>query len=284
MAKKEKNYTTNTYPAFPSPDTQTPQTGGSGGGAAADTTDLGSILSAIMEDYAPQLIEYKPADANSLSAQIAQWLRPLYDKSVSERQRLTEQNNAELDADAIARGMGSSTFVSDMKNRSFNSEAEDIAYIESEYGATLAKHLYDALQADKERQLEVETFNANAQNEAYAQAFDAATALYESYLNSVGSRSSSGSSSGSGSTQQSVAAPSDTRADRARSFVEALYDSIPATSAHDCELYMASANPRERERIYNGTDSKHIRMRAEIIKAVGAQKFRALKNRYPAER
>lgn len=149
------------------------------------------------EQYAPSLMEYTPVDMETLRQQIVSWLRPSYDKALKKQEKQAALYNGKLDADAWSRGMGSSTYVSDLKYRRQNELLENRADIEASYGAALAEQLYKAWEKERSYRLEVEEFNAKAQNEANAKALSAAEKLYQSYLDSLNSHSS-----GSGGTQQ----------------------------------------------------------------------------------
>ena len=141
-----------------------------------------SIYQRTQEQYAPQLVSYTPLDEKTLAERISAVLRPVYEKAISALFRGNRRADAELDADAISRGMGSSTFVTDVKRRQDNIAAEGARDLESEYGAQLADQLYKAMESERDKQLEVEKFNAQQKNDAMAQAFEMAKVLYEAYL------------------------------------------------------------------------------------------------------
>ena len=141
-----------------------------------------SIYQRMQEQYAPQLISYTPLDEKTLAERISAVLRPVYEKAISALFRGNRRSDAELDADAISRGMGSSTFVTDVKRRQDNIAAEGARDLENEYGAQLADQLYKAMDAERDKQLEVEKFNAQQKSESMAQAFEMAKVLYEAYL------------------------------------------------------------------------------------------------------
>ena len=132
--------------------------------------------------FAPEEIEYQAKSEEEIRNSIAGWLQPGYDEAISERKELTQQNNANLDADAIARGMGASTYVSDVKNRQQNAESSDIASLRANYGATLSKNVFDSMNAENEHVLEVKEFNAQQRQQAYEMAYQAALVLFEQYL------------------------------------------------------------------------------------------------------
>ena len=155
-----------------------------------------TIFEKTKKDYAPQLMNYTPLDEKTLAERISAVLRPVYDKAISAIFRGNRHADAELDADAISRGMGSSTFVTDVKRRQDSAAADDARDLESEYGAKLADQLYKAMEGERTRQFEVDKFNAQQQNAAMEQAFSAAKVLYDAYLAARAAQSSGGGGGG----------------------------------------------------------------------------------------
>lgn len=141
-----------------------------------------TIYQRMKEQYAPEKINYTPLDEQTLAERISKVLRPVYEKAISALFRGNKRQDAELDADAISRGMGSSTFVTDVKRRQDNLTTEGVRDLETEYGAKLADQLYKAMEGERDRQLEVDKFNAQQQSAALSQAFEAAKVLYEAYM------------------------------------------------------------------------------------------------------
>lgn len=277
MAKKDKNDSISSYPIKPTAEPEPDEKPHSSTTAAPD---FDSVFNSLVEAYSPELIDYEPVDGETLSSQIALWLRPAYEQSIDERERRTERDNAELDADAIARGMGGSTYVTDVKNRNFLDEAEDIAYIETEYGAALAKHLFDALEADRERASEAEAFNANAKNEAYQQAFNAATALYATYQSGGSSGGGgSGGGKGGGKTESETDGSTD-RAELAKKAFERLFGAIATPNKEDSYRLLNSMSPAERRRVFNGVGRENILIRGELIKSLGSEAYKSLREQY----
>ena len=152
-----------------------------------------TIYEKAKKDYAPQLMSYTPLDEGTLVERISAALRPVYDKAIAAIFRGNRRQDAELDADAISRGMGSSTFVSDLKRRQDSAAADDAKELETEYGAKLADQLYKAMEGERDRLFEVEKFNAQQQNAAMEQAFSAAKVLYEAYLAAKAAQTGGGS-------------------------------------------------------------------------------------------
>lgn len=106
------------------------------------------------EDYYTRLIEalhgYGIAltlpTLEELYGQLEQFLRPAIDSAIENRRQNSAATLAELDADAYSRGMGGSTYLSGIKQREYDAAAADIAMLEANYDAQLAKYLYDAVQ------------------------------------------------------------------------------------------------------------------------------------------
>ena len=133
-----------------------------------------TIYEKTKKDYVPQQMSYTPLDEKTLADRIGAALRPVYEKAIAAIFRGNKHADAELDADAISRGMGSSTFVSDLKRRQDNAAADDVKELESDYGAKLADQLNKAMEGERDRLLEVEKFNAQQRSLATEQAFSAA--------------------------------------------------------------------------------------------------------------
>ena len=78
-----------------------------------------------------------------ITDQLASVYRPQLEQAILSRYGATKKQKAAIDVDAASRGMGTSTWVTDAKNRIMNAEAADIAGLESDYASRLAG---DALQ------------------------------------------------------------------------------------------------------------------------------------------
>lgn len=143
--------------------------------------------------YAPTLMGYAETDMEALRETITAWLRPSYEQALKRQEKQAALYNGKLDADAWSRGMGSSTYVSDLKYRRQNELLENRANLEASYGAALAEQLYNAWEKQLEYRMEVEKFNAQAQNDANQKALTAAGNLYQSYLSSLNRGTGSGS-------------------------------------------------------------------------------------------
>lgn len=228
---------------------------GTGGLSDADRKVLDGYVQQLYSVYRPEKLTYEAADEDTLRDQIAAWLRPSYDSAIAARRDQTAAYRAELDADAIARGMGSSTYVTDVKSRQLADEAEDIATLEGEYGAQLGKLTMEAAEAERERELEVAIENQKQDQAAYMEAYQAALGLFDTYLKSRGG--------GGGGRGSSAAAD------------------VSGTTKRNCELFLAGLTGAERYDVYTGTDEQNTRYRNELIASVGYDGYLTLMTRYP---
>lgn len=218
--------------------------------AISDEDVLSGYVDEMYSRFAPQEVEYDARDEEEIRASVAAWLRPSYDQAIVNRQTQTRQNKANLDADAIARGMGASTYVTDVKNRQQNAEAGDIATIEADYGATLSKYVLDGVDSEQDRALEAQKFNASARQDAFDKAYSAALALFAQYKKSGGG------------------------AKKAKT---------PTTSKESCEAFLASLSGEERRTVYESTTAEGARYRAELIASVGTLGYIQLVGKYPSK-
>lgn len=160
--------------------------------------DYMSILNEVRGMLQPSTMSYTGPSRAELEA----GMRPSYDLAIEGRRKQTDTNKANIDVDAASRGMGSSTWTTDVKNRQQNAEASDIASLEAAY----AQQLLAALQQESQNRMAVDQFNANAQAQALQAALGLTGDLYGHRLNqlqlmeqSSSSGGRRGSSAGSGS-------------------------------------------------------------------------------------
>ena len=114
---------------------------------------------------------------DSITEQLSGVLRPQYERAIAQRYGATKQQKAAIDVDAASRGMGTSTWVTDAKNRIMNAEAADIAGMESDYASQLAgdalnqynNYLGDKLALDKYNQQLAQALGDDAYNRAMQQ-------------------------------------------------------------------------------------------------------------------
>ena len=225
---------------------------GSGSGGQDEADILSGLISEMYERFAPQEIDYNAKSEDEIRSSISAWLRPSYEQAITTRKEQTLTNKANLDADAIARGMGASTYVTDVKNRQQNAESSDIATMESDYGATLAKYVSEGVETENDRLLEVQKFNAEQRQDAYELAFSAAMELFPYYRKK---------SSGGGSGKTS---------------------GVTATSRQNVETFLGSLSKSERSEVYQGTTTAGAQYRAEIIASVGTTGYIQMQGKYPS--
>lgn len=204
--------------------------------------------------YKPDPLVYEEKSAEELRAQIEAWLRPSYERAILSRQERTQVYRAELDADAISRGMGSSSYVTDVKGRQMAEEAEDVAMLESDYGAALSKTLSEQLAAERERALEVAMQNKQNDYDAYMRAYNAALSMFAVYKAKGGGRSGGYYvSTGSG---------------------------VVATTPENCDAFLAMLSPAERMEVYSGSTAQGQRYKDELIASVGMEGYYKLRGKY----
>lgn len=220
--------------------------------AASDEDVLSSYIDDMYARYQPEELAFDEKSQSELSTAVAAWLRPGYDQAISNRALQTQRYRAETDADAIARGMGSSTYVTDVKNRQRNAEASDIASLESDYGATLAKYVSEGLETQNEQKLETASYNAEQRKNAYDMAYSAAPQLFAYYKkNGGGSRGKSS-------------------------------KNVTATTPENCAEFLNLLTKDERGEVYAGTTAAGRQYRAEILASVGYSGYMQLQNQYPS--
>lgn len=123
--------------------------------------------------------DYTPQSTGTLKSELQKIMRPTYEKSIQNRKQATAANRAAIDADAASRGMGRSTWVSDMKNRQYNQEARDIANINDDYSSALYSALMNRLNNQDQIKLAADQANMSARQAALGQALQGAQYFYE---------------------------------------------------------------------------------------------------------
>ena len=271
-----------TSPAQPSkPTTQNPASpsqGGSGGtykpnGGKSGVPSLEALFQQMLKRYLPETVEFTPLDEKTLSETISKWLRPAYDQAIQARREQTERVNAELDADAWSRGMGQSSYLSDVKERQYRGEERDVDALEGSYASELAGHLYDAMKEQQQMKIDVDKFNAEQMNHAHEQAMNAAQALYHAMLSRAGSgggRSSSSAANAQGTSGSSM--------------LQSLVDGMGNASKTDYRTIantVARMSPQERSRLYDRSDPKYIGLRSEILWSLNGDEYAKLMRAFP---
>lgn len=223
---------------------------GSGSTARSEGTDTKSPTNGI-DDYYNKLIStlhgygisLSLPSLNELREQLEAFLRPAVDAAIEQRQRYGEQTMAELDADAYSRGMGGSSYLSSMKEREYNDIADDIAVMESNYGAEIAKYLYDA-------SMELTRIRTEFEKMAYQARLDRENALFNARLQTHGSAKGSGSPQNGGSADA----------------VEIGHEDFTSDDYESYRLYLELCEADERQSLFHGT-SAYWKQRREAMRA-----------------
>lgn len=202
-------------------------------------------------------IQYVPQSEAALRAQLRDALRPQVDAAIAARKEATKENAAALDVDAWSRGMGRSTYLTDVKERQLDDEAEDIAQMEQEYSATLASLLMEALEAERQRAFQAQLYNADALAKTRELAFSSAQDAYQEYL----------------ATLQAAQ-----RRNRGSSKEDAI-----ATSEENCRLFLSYLTPEERANIYSGATAQDRIYRDELIASLGYAGYVAIQQEFPGK-
>ena len=145
---------------------------------------MASYASYMTKFYKPDSVAQMEMDNTSdsqLGAQVTKAMRPGLIQNLKQRRLATDQNRAALDADAAARGMGSSTWLADVKNRAKTSEANDISSINTNYQQNLYNALQGRIDNRNARNQTADQFNKAALNQLYQTAMGMASqwAMYD---------------------------------------------------------------------------------------------------------
>ena len=216
---------------------------------ASDEDVLSGYINDMYARFAPQEANYDAKSEDEIRTSVAAWLRPSYEQAIANRQGQTRQNKANLDADAIARGMVSSTYVTDVKNRQQNAEASDITSLEADYGSTLSKYVLDGVNSEQDRTLEADKFNAQQRQSAYDQAYSAAQTLFAQYKKNAGRAKKGGTSK---------------------------------TTLENCEAFLSLLSGEERKAVYEASTTQGAQYRAELLASVGSAGYVQLMGKYPS--
>ncbi|MDL2258449.1 hypothetical protein LJC42_04780 [Eubacteriales bacterium OttesenSCG-928-K08] len=232
-----------------------------GGGSAASQWASGAqdYINSAYGLFDVPTIDYQPMSEAQLLAQIEGAYRPAVDLAISRRREQTQTNRAEIDVDAYSRGMGPSTYVTDIKGREMDAEASDISAMESEYSAMVMQALMQAMQQENDRMLAVEQYNSQLQYNASQNAYSAGMSAYEAYL---AQQAAAAKGSGSRSSSKSKGANA-------------------SATEEDAWRLLSLCSKQERDGIYNGKDAKNTALRDEIISVLGPMGYLEAQSLYP---
>ena len=156
-----------------------------GGASSFDyskSTDLNALQNQILNMLTVPSIEYSMPSEQELAAQISDYLRPSYDQAIAQRKKQTLYNRAEIDADAASRGMGRSSYVTDVKDQAMDAEASDVANLENNYNAALLEAVYNQYNQHLQNKLAADQYNSSAAAAAQQAALGYATNMYQDNL------------------------------------------------------------------------------------------------------
>lgn len=227
--------------------------------AANGTNKFGEYYGMIMNSLSVPSVSVSVPTKAELKEDISSYLRPSVDLAIENRRKSGESAKAELDADAVSRGMGSSTYVSSMKEREDDDTEDDVSMMEAQYTATLAERIASALEKYESMSLQAQMQNAQYAYNAQSTALGLASQLYGTYL--ANSSKSAGSSSGSGSGKSS--------------------SKKSGMSALDYISFVSGLNTAERNKLYNSADTDWSAMRTELVDAFGNDGYKSLRSAFP---
>lgn len=241
----------------------TPNKWGNGSGGA-DTDLFGSYYEAILRQLdVPSL----SVDIPSQEAVKDQWqsaLRPSLDAAVSRRQSASQATRAELDADAVSRGMGSSSYVTSIKERESADAQADIGEMEAQYGATLAERIAATLQSYDQLRLSAQQYNLQAQQAARQSALNLAGNWYGDYMTQQNALAQAAAkSAGSGSKSGSTGAKASSR-----------------LTANDYLGYVDNLPDSQRQELFTSSQAYWKVRRDELQDALGSEAYLALRKSY----
>lgn len=120
------------------------------------------------ESSAPQAVTFNKINVadetlEGLTSRVKAALNPMYDSAINDRMQSSVQARAQYDADAFSRGMGASTWLSDVKSREGRAAASDIANLNASFGGTVAENATAQYQNFLGNKLQADSANAQGQ-------------------------------------------------------------------------------------------------------------------------
>lgn len=253
---------------------EAPSGSGAQQGGASGFDDYYNRLIAALRSYG---VDMTLPTLEELYQQLSSFLRPSVDAAIANRRSYGDTVMAELDADAYSRGMGGSSYLSGMKNREYNAVASDIAAMESNYSASLARYLYNASnelqsiqlrfeQMRREQEYELQRERERRQHEAALQYQRQQHELALARLRAQSSgHSGSGSGSGSGPQQSSP---------------QALSEDDLAANYNAYIVYMECISEQDRYNAFHSSDPYWQRIRSEMTSSLSGSAYARLRSLY----
>ena len=241
-------------------------TGGFTWGDSGRDQTFDGYYNAIKSSLSVPTVTVKTPSKEEVSSMWSSILRPGVDAAIEKRNEAAQQDMAELDADAVSRGMGGSSFVTSVKAREMEEAQEDISDMEAQYGAVLAERIYDTLSKYDQMSLSAQQYNADAAASAAKTALSMASDWYSQYLaqqaaaaklqTSGGASGSSGSSGSSSSSKKS------------------------GLSTADYTEYVRNLTAAQQKLLFNSSTEYWSSRRDEIYSALGSTLYENLKKQY----
>lgn len=141
-------------------------------------TQYDNILSHLSNSGAYTPLSMPEQTLDGITEQLAQIYRPQVERAIAQRYGATKQQKAAIDVDAASRGVGTSTWVTDAKNRIMNAEAADIAGLESDYISQLSGDALKQYQNYLGDKLKLDQYNQQLQAALGGAAYDQAMQQY----------------------------------------------------------------------------------------------------------
>lgn len=141
-------------------------------------TQYDNILSHLSGSGAYTPLSMPEQTLDGITEQLAQIYRPQVERAIAQRYGATKQQKAAIDVDAASRGVGTSTWVTDAKNRIMNAEAADIAGLESDYISQLSGDALKQYQNYLGDKLKLDQYNQQLKAALGGAAYDQAMQQY----------------------------------------------------------------------------------------------------------
>lgn len=142
-------------------------------------TQYDNILSHLSDSGAYTPLSMPEQTLDGITEQLAQIYRPQVERAIAQRYGATKQQKAAIDVDAASRGVSTSTWVTDAKNRIMNAEAADIAGLESDYISQLSGDALKQYQNYLGDKLKLDQYNQQLQAALGGAAYDQAMQQYQ---------------------------------------------------------------------------------------------------------
>ena len=242
----------------------TPQNPGgfSWGDSGRDQTFDG-YYNAIKSSLSVPTVTVKTPSKEEVGSMWSSILHPGVDAAIEKRNEAAQQDMAELDADAVSRGMGGSSFVTSVKAREMEEAQEDISDMEAQYGAVLAERIYDTLSKYDQMSLSAQQYNADAAASAAKTALSMASDWYSQYL-----------------AQQAAAAKLQTSGGASGSSGSSSSSKKSGLSTADYTEYVRNLTSAQQKLLFNSSTEYWSSRRDEIYSALGSTLYENLKKQY----